>query len=345
MCSPPARERGAVLVLALLVALVVSALATTLYLRFDAGLRDAGNAAHGAQLREYLLGAEQLALVAIAADSASSDATDHLGEVWARTPPVYPIPGGQVSARLQDAQARLDLNSLAARVRTASAVPGAAGRFSPAQRRFIRLLQTLEDVAISEAEAVAITEAVVDYIDEDHQVFGFGGAESDWYAAQSPPRRAANGPLTSVSELREVRGISPALYRALAPYVVALPQPAALNLNTAPLALLRSINREDRLDPLPAVTAARWIAERGEQGFASVDAFIGGAASQDLLRPEAAQLSTEGLSVRSNWFLVISDVQLEGRQRRQLSLLHRDANGQRISLRRPLSPLAGLEIL
>lgn len=342
---PMVRERGAVLVLALLVALVVAALATNLYLRFDTGLRDAGNAEHGAQLREYLLGAEQLALVAVATDSADSNKTDHLGEVWAQVPPVYPIPGGQVSARLRDAQARFDLNSLGPKVRGASAVPGDAGRFTAVQRRFIRLLQTLDTVPMGEAEAIALTEALIDFIDEDDQVFGFGGAESDWYAAQSPPRSPANGLLLSVSELRAVRGFNAELYRALAPLVVALPQSAGLNINTASLALLRSLNREDRLNPLPAVTAEQWITERGEQGFASLDAFVGGATARDLLRPEGALLSIEGLSVRSDWFLVVSEVVLEGRERRQLSLLSRDANGQRIALRRPLSPLAGLEAL
>jgi len=72
-----------------------------------------------------------------------------------------------------------------------------------------------------------------------------------------------------VSELLLVQGITPEVYRRLAPYVVALPQPTAINVNTAPLPVLAALS--ETLDPqsLRAVLAAR-----EQRGFASVDAFL-----------------------------------------------------------------------
>ena len=63
--------------------------------------------------------------------------------------------------------------------------------------------------------------------------------EDDWYLLQDPPYRPANRLLVSAGELRMVRGVDEAAYRALAPHVTALPATGtALNVMAAP-ALVR----------------------------------------------------------------------------------------------------------
>jgi general secretion pathway protein K len=57
-----------------------------------------------------------------------------------------------------------------------------------------------------------------------------------------PPYRAANQLLKSPDELLAIKGVTPAIYEALRPYVTALPTTSAkINLNTAPLPVLESI--------------------------------------------------------------------------------------------------------
>ncbi len=50
------------------------------------------------------------------------------------------------------------------------------------------------------------------------------GAEDEYYAAQTPAYRAANRPMSSVSELRAVAHMTPEIYRALLPWVTVWPQ-------------------------------------------------------------------------------------------------------------------------
>lgn len=63
----------------------------------------------------------------------------------------------------------------------------------------------------------------------------------DQYLKQKPVYFPSYQNMQHESELRLVLGITPPLYRALKPYVTALPEVTPINLNTAPLALLRAL--------------------------------------------------------------------------------------------------------
>src|SRR5690606_2843760 len=122
--------------------------------------------------------------------------------------------------------------------------------FTAEQEQFIRLLQALGDPAISEQEAIAITESISDWLDADFEP-SESGAEDDYYFDQTPAYRAANRPMASVSELRAVAYVTPAIYRALQPYVTVWPQepePGSLNIHTAPAMVLRSLNIDGDLN-------------------------------------------------------------------------------------------------
>jgi len=55
-----------------------------------------------------------------------------------------------------------------------------------------------------------VADAILDFIDADDTARQYG-VESDYYSTQSPPYRAANGPLQSLDDLLLVKGVTPAL--------------------------------------------------------------------------------------------------------------------------------------
>ncbi len=88
-----------------------------------------------------------------------------------------------------------------------------------------------------------------DWIDEDGNPNSMNGAEDAEYLNLQPPYRAANQPFTVVSELLAIRGMTPQVYERLRPLVAVLPArkgqapaPTKINVNTAPLEVLRALS-------------------------------------------------------------------------------------------------------
>ena len=324
------RQRGAVLVFAMVVLMLVASLAVTMATQLELSVRQAGNRLHGGQARAYLLGAESLGMAVLARDSRTSAGIDHLGEDWARPVPQFPVDGGWVRASLEDAQGRLNINAMVTKVRRNSAASGDAARFTPEQRRFIRLLQTSEELRLSLPEAIAIAEAVIDWLDIDDEVTGFGGAEQDFYLQQQKPYRAANSLLVDVSELRLVRHMTPAIFNYLQRFVVALPETAALNINSASITVLQTVNQQNELLPMDR-DAAQSLGALRDQGkpFASIDKFLQSEYISSLTVGKLGVSST-GLVVNSDYFVLRAESEISGRYRSQASLIERDAAGGRV---------------
>src|SRR5690606_18822196 len=99
-----------------------------------------------------------------------------------------------IEVLLDDAQARFNINSLVMRRRGLNDLGlEPTQRFSPYQKQFIRLLQALEPNPLGLQEAIALTEAVIDWLDVDDAPIGFGGAESLYYSAEQPSYQPSNG--------------------------------------------------------------------------------------------------------------------------------------------------------
>ena len=322
------RERGAVLVMALLIVAAVASLAVSFAGSFQLSLARGENRWHGAQANAYLVGAESLGVLALERDREDDEkegAVDHLQEIWAQPAETFPVEGGWVRASVEDAQGRFNLNSLTEKVSGGSRAT-LADRFTEPQKRFIRLLQTFEEVPLTLDEAVAITEAMIDWLDRDDTETGFGGAESSFYGQQERAYAPANALFTSATELRLIRGITPALYRELLPLVVVLPKEVPLNVNTAKQPLLRTMQHENELQPLPPEDAERLVSARPNEGYQNVREFSDGEAMRTSL-PQGAVLPEEGLAVASSYFLVHAESQLVRQRRRLTSLLKRPGEG------------------
>ena len=266
------RQRGAALLVAMLVAAIAAAVATTLTVEgvrwqtIVEGRRDHARAA------SLAMAGVQWARQALA-DDAARGPVDHLGESWAIALPATPVDGGSVEGRIDDAQARLNLNAVGG-VDDASAI---------ARARLGRLLagHGLDTVMV---------DALADWIDADAAPRE-RGAEDAAYARDGGV--AANAPLARAGELAAVRGVSAASLARVAGDVVALPPDASLNVNTASASVLAAA-----LPSLDAAAIATLVAARRERPYASLDDFRARVATG------TSGLDASGLGVGSRHFLV-----------------------------------------
>ena len=319
----PGRQRGAALVLALLVFAICAAIIVSMHRDFNRVYQQAGNSMLAQQSGVYLRGAEELAALALQVDydqdMANELRRDDLEEVWARDEVPYPLDeGGWLSGYLEDLQGRFNLNNLAKRA------PGGEGksRFTPAQQQFIRLLLALEEPALSEPEAISITEAIGDWLDADSNV-RLDGAEDDHYFGLAPAYRSANQAMASTSELRSVAGVTAELYLALQPWVTVWPQvPAKLNVHTAPAMVLRSLGENDSLVPLSESDALALVEYRKENGFSDRRDVKNHPVLADRLDNMSDQLGLLGES--SDYFLLRARVEVADRNMRLYSVLQRE---------------------
>jgi len=325
---------GLGLVLAFMILSVVVAIAVKESWREHLDMSRYGHRWAGLQARAYESGAEQLAELALVRD-AEQNQSDNLQEDWAQRLEL-PTDDGFLQAQLQDAQAKLNLNSLADpyKVTAQGALLPGAQKYSASQRRFIRLVQAIplddegtEYYDLQQAEA--LLDAVKDWIDPDSDVSGFGGAEGDYYSALDLPLTINNGPMISVSELRNVREMDPRLYRGLLPYVTALDPAATLNVNTMQGRLAQCFNRPDDLTPMSVDDGAALLEEiqlsplENLQDFSNLPvlATLVGTASGGV-----SNLDTSGLGVSSSYFILDSTIAVGDHISKGNSLLMRKDN-------------------
>lgn len=214
-------ERGAVLLLVLLVVALLSALltdwafSTLVDLRLTETFRD-GNRAYylargGVEVGRQLLRDD-------------SNGYDTPSEMWGVGVPAYPVAeDATVTIRIVDEDGRFNLNAV---------VDATGENPNPLMRdRLRRLLTKLE---IDDPEA--LSDALIDWIDRN-DVTSPRGAESSWYRGLATPQAVKNGPLDTVDELLLVKGFTPELVRRLTP-LVTVAGVGKLNLNTAAPELL-----------------------------------------------------------------------------------------------------------
>jgi len=327
--SPVTRQHGAALIFAMLVFALATALVVAMKGEFERFYQRSSNILLDGQAQAYLRGAEDLAGILLLADydmdKNAGLLRDDLTEIWwtkpGDPPPTYALDGtGWLSGSLEDLQGRFNLNTLVEKAsRDSTAV--SKKRFTASQEQFIRLLQALGDPAVSEQEAIILTESVIDWLDADREA-SLNGAEDDYYSGQTPAYRTANRSMSSVSELRAVAYMTPEIYQALLPWVTVWPeQPATLNIHTAPAMVLRSINAKGVLSPLTEAEGESLVQYREETGFEDKTDFQANPVfegKRDNMKEVAALLGQN-----STYFLLRAEVEVAGRNMRLYSVLNR----------------------
>lgn len=230
------KQSGTAIIVALFVTALVAAASVAMidYLRIDT--RRTELLLNNMQATQLAEGAIDFALDQLRNNFKAQEA-NKLADKLPMHLPVSTMSGMTIRSTIYDAQSKLNLNSLSDPL-----IPP----------MFERLIHTVSPGTSAE-DAKKISHATLLWISK--------GANSNdydaYYGGLNPPYRTAHQPMISVSELRLVKGVSPELFNKLAPYITALPEETAINLNTAPIPLLMAMNPGMNLDTAKEIAALR----------------------------------------------------------------------------------------
>lgn len=287
-------QSGVALITAMLVTAIVVVIAVSMATRQQLDIRRSANVLEGDQAYLFALGVESWALGILAQDG-RDNRSDNLGETWATVLPPLDVEGGKVAGRIEDMQGRFNLNNL-----VNNGIPSTEDII-----RFQRLLRALQ-------LDPALAQAIVDWIDPDSEKVTLDGAEDNDYLLRTPPYRAANAPLSSVSELRLVKGFTAEVVARLAPFVCALPVRTNVNINTAKAEVLMTLG-----DNISRADADGMVQDRGLKGYPDTQKFW------DSPMVKSRDIKQEGFAVASSYFLIDAAAQYGRGQARLFSLVSR----------------------
>ena len=126
---------------------------------------------------------------------------------------------------------------------------------------------------VSQFEAEYMTDALIDWLDEDSAIASAGGAEDNDYAAKEFPYLPANHYLGSVNELRIIEHFTVPVITALKDYVCVIPGTDRHKININTLDVEKPALLQVLLD-IPRADAQQALAAREEEGFKSADDFF-----------------------------------------------------------------------
>jgi len=302
----PKKQQGVALIMVLLAMALVVMLASGMTQQQNIRVFKAGHYLAQQQGQSIALGAEafarQILVRDFEEDKEGSLMVDSLDEFWAMNAAVLPLDeNGVVEVQIDDLGGRINLNDLVA----------ASGQVDPVVKdRVTRLLIALGITGIS-------VDALVDWIDPDDQTISAYGAEDGQYLMAEPGFRAANQPFMSVSELRQIEGMTEEIYAALRPHVAALPvSGVGINVNTATAQVLISLH-----DELTEAQAASILERREEHRFENLQDF--------LALPEFAGLGLkqQGLGLQTRFFEVVARITYDNRVVNMVSTVFRNQEG------------------
>ncbi|MEY2780643.1 MAG: hypothetical protein RL307_347 [Pseudomonadota bacterium] len=290
--NPRSSSSGSALLTAMLVIAMVAALSTVALWQLWRHVSVQSLSQHSRQNQWLLVGALDWGRIILRED-ARLNPIDHGGEPWAmplqatslRPFLANPTGAGGTTATPESPESSIN---------PADEVQ-LAGRITDAQSKF-----NLHDVAMGQEQAFRTWKKMF-------ALLNLPEAQAEqalvqWSAARNQTPQAPLMPqrLAQLSWL----GLPPSTLQRLAPHVVFLPTPAALNLNTATPEVISAVTG------VPLAQARRWAIQRQTRPAESVEEvaqFFGSA---------AAQWPAAQLSVRSQWFdiqgqLIRSDVSLQ----------------------------------
>jgi len=290
------QQRGAALLTAMIIVTLVAALAAAMAWHQQRAIQVEASERARSQSRWMLLGALDWARLILREDAVSDTmhtAWDHLGEPWA-----VPL-----------AEARLS-TFLAGENVSADDGPAAflSGQIEDAQARY-----NLRNLISADKEHLVIEQRSLARLCD---LVGAPGGTADLIVKQlraayaNDPAADALVRIGAASELSWL-GLPPAVVAKLQPFLTLLPTSTPVNLNTAPREVIAAV-----LDGVDLASAERLTQARR---FAPL------ATPQDAAKnlPADTQISTDRVSVRSDYFFVTGRLRLDEHVLSQRSLLRR----------------------
>jgi general secretion pathway protein K len=223
--AQPSPQCGIALITAMVLVAIAAVLATAIGFASAMSARRA-TTVFGAD-QSLLAGEGAEAMAAYLIKQYATSASLSLDQEWAKPYGPYGLGEGVTLefAQIEDQQGKFNINNLAS-----------TGASDPMSIQQFKRLLTLVGLETKWADILA------DWIDADNEPNSPDGAEDSVYLSQTPPYRAANMPVTSISELLALPGFGRDRYNRLAPYISALPPGTPINVCTASGVLLDALS-------------------------------------------------------------------------------------------------------
>jgi general secretion pathway protein K len=307
------RQRGIAVITALLLMTLALTIVASLFWEQQVQVRAIENQRMQLQKQWILRGALDWASLILREDAKHSG-TDHLGEPWATPLAETRLdqyveegrPGGvasdtALSGGISDAQARYNLANLSGN-----------GRIDQAEvAAFARLL---EHTGINPAHAQAVADALAAAQPGDGN-----GAQTEGGNNQSSGKALQPMRLAQLDDLLAVPGFTPEMLGRLQDWVIILPRPTPVNVNTAPAQVLAA-----RFDALSLEEATLLVAMRKSASFRDLADFT------HRLPGKILAASASHASVTTQYFLVNGKVRMGHAALDVRALVERDGGITRV---------------
>ena len=327
------RQKGAALIIVLLLFAVLVALAVEVMYRLDHFRTRTGNLLGWDQRYQYAIAAETLAIQALI-DDLENDRTnnsitdDCVNDRWGATLPPMPYEQAMLNASVQDLQGRFNINWL---------VTPQPPNYERNVDAIARLEQLLAVLLPDPSRASVLSMEMADWIDSNNLVDGIDGAEDGEYR----DRRTPNLPAAHESEMRALRSfaVEQGLPELFWSHLTALPPLTRLNINTAPVPVLDAV-----LSSTVGNAGTQVIVQQREQGAIDSVATLLQMAPFSTLQADQRTALEGLLSVNSEFFQVMVDVTTDTGVSRLVSRIYRPDSAETVVFSRQLVPvLAPLE--
>jgi general secretion pathway protein K len=246
-------EKGAALILVILIVSVIIAVTMELNASSRANVYEAANFRDRIKTLYIAKSGFNAAGALLLGDTNSYDS---LTEIWARTEILSPYSAqlfegdGRCTLIIEDESGRIPVHRLAG-----------SGPDSKQYREILVRFLSLPEFNLQRVQAEDIVDSLRDWMDRDENITG-RGAESSYYMALSPPYRAKNDTPDSVDELLLVKGITPEIFfgaegrPGIRDFLTVYGE-GRININTAPKLVLRALSADITPERADAIDSYR----------------------------------------------------------------------------------------
>ncbi|MDP8256876.1 MAG: type II secretion system minor pseudopilin GspK [Candidatus Alcyoniella australis] len=246
----PRSQSGVALIMVLLIIAILSILVLEFHFNARVNFAIANNIADDLRANYLALSGMNVAGKFLVEDY-NDNKYDHLNEDWAMPLPPIPIGDGMVTVQIVDENSKLNLNRL---VRTSGSINK-------------RTQDQLAALFVSLDIDPALVNPIIDWIDPNDQdvVSGVYEDSAYGYSQMTPSVQPRNGPMSSLSELRQVAGFNDEIFSKVEPYVTIFGG-SRININTAPVEVLAAL-----IESIEPGTSGDWadviVESRAEKPF------------------------------------------------------------------------------
>jgi general secretion pathway protein K len=299
------RQRGIALITAIILVAIAAVLATAIGFASAMAAKRASTVFGAAQSLLAAEGAEAMAAYVLKASAPANTGAFSLDQAWAQTYGPFELTDGVLLefAQIEDEHGKFNINNLAT---------GPVGKTDDGAKKVFQQLLSLAGVEQKWAGLIA------DWIDTDNEPNSPDGAEDSVYLSQTPQYRAANIPVTSISELLALPGFGRARYDKIAPYITALPPGTSINTCVASGIVLDAISGKIEYSSDPDNLAN----QRKNNGCFPTQTVYQSTLSGDV-QAESAKL----LGINDEYFRLRSFITIGTARFTLYSLLYRDNSG------------------